>query len=84
LIDDPEYKALYDEYLQTFTDEVFTEEKMVEIYSEYYEQIQEYAYEEIAGYTFIRSDASFDAAVEALKDHVAERSEAVDAYLNNQ
>ena len=81
LIDDPEYKTVYDEYLQQFVDEVFTEEKMTETYSDYYQMIKEYAYDERSGYSYIKSDKSFDSAVEALTSHVAERNAAVQSYL---
>ncbi|MDY0235793.1 MAG: CotH kinase family protein [Gudongella sp.] len=83
LIGDTEYKAIYDSYLEQFTQEIFTEEKMTKTYTEYYEMIKEYAYAEEEGYSFIKSDQSFDSAVEALKAHVVERNEAVKAYLEN-
>lgn len=83
LIDDSEYKAIYDSYIEEFTQEVFTEEKMIETYTKYYELIKEYAYAEEEGYSFIKSSQSFDSAVEALKIHVTERNEAVNSYLED-
>lgn len=83
LIDDPEYKAVYDGYLQQFVDEVFIPEKMIKTYNEYFEMIKEYAYAERTGYTFIKSDAEFNQAVEGLKTHVEQRNTAVKEYLAN-
>lgn len=83
IISDPEYKTIYNNYMNQFTQEVYTEEKMTETYSKYFEMIKQYAYDEEKGYTFIKSDESFDSAVEALKSYVIERNEVVKAYLEN-
>ena len=81
LIDQTEYKAVYESYLQEFIEEVFIPANMTSSYAEYYELIKEYAYEEESGYTFIRYDSEFDQAVEALKTHVQTRNDAVNSYL---
>ena len=83
LLDDAEYKAEYDSYVQNFVDEVFSRDKMIETYNGYFEMIKECAYNEVSGYTFIRSDQSFNSAVEDLKSHVVQRNEAVVKYLKN-
>lgn len=81
LMDEVDYKTIYDTYVYEFNENVFTEEKMVETYTKYFEMIKEYAYAEVEGYSYITSDQSFDAAVDALKSHVADRNEAVTSYL---
>ena len=81
LMNESEYKTIYDTYVYQFTQDVFTQESMVETYSKYYEMIKEYAYDEVKGYSFITSDQSFDSAVEMLKIHVVERNDAVTSYL---
>jgi spore coat protein CotH len=81
IIDDSEYKATYEGYLEQFIDEVFTVEKMTETYETYDELIKEYAYQEVGGYTFLSSDSDYDQAIETLKTHVALRNEAVEDYL---
>ena len=77
LIDDSGFKAVYDNYVEQFTREVFYPEKMIETYNNYFEMIKEYAYDEIPGYTFIRSDQAFDSAVERLKTHSRQRNKVV-------
>lgn len=79
----PEYKGIYNAYVQEFVDEVFTMEAMTATYDTYYELLKEYAYAEGVGYTSLSSDAEFDKAVETLKSHVEQRKEAVDSYLGN-
>jgi spore coat protein CotH len=81
LLEEPEYKALYEAYLQEFVEEVFTMENMVETYDTYYDLIKEYAYAEEDGYTFLSSEKAFDQAVTTLKTHVEKRIEAVESYL---
>jgi hypothetical protein len=81
IMDDAEYKAMYDAYLKEFVDEVFTLDKMIETYDKYYDLIKEYAYSEVSGYSFLKSSADFDKAVEALKTHVVSRNAAVEEYL---
>jgi hypothetical protein len=83
IIDIPEYKEVYDGYLAKFVDEVFTEESMTETFDELYELIKPYAYAEEEGYSFISSDEAFDNAVAGLYEHVTNRNDAVDAYLND-
>ncbi len=77
-----DYRQVYENYLQQFIDEVFVPETMIETYSNYYDLLKEYAYDEVSGYTFIYSDSYFDNAVNTLKSHVESRSSAVEEYLN--
>lgn len=61
--------------------EAFTEGKMTITYDKYYQLIKEYAYDEVDGRTFLKSDEDFDKAVETLKKHVVERNDAVKDYI---
>lgn len=81
LIDQPEYKTIYETDLQQFTEEVFVTANMIETYNNYFELIKEHAYAEESGYSFIGSSAEFDQAVEILKTHVQSRNSAVTSYL---
>ncbi len=78
-IDD--YKALYDGYLRDFIDNYFTSDIMTARYTAYSDLIKQYAYDEVSGYTFLNSDASFDAAITTLKSHVSSRYTTVNSYL---
>ncbi len=82
LIQQEEYKATYEMYLQKFVDEIFIPSKMISLYSTYYDLLKEYAYAEQPGYTFIRTDGDFDRAVEILKTHVQSRNSVVNNFLN--
>ncbi len=81
IIDQPEYEAIYETYLQQFIDEVFIPADMMNTYSTYYELLKDYAYAEESGYTYIDYDDQFDLAVETLKSHVQSRNDAVNSYL---
>ena len=81
LIDVPGYKQKYEAYLQQFVDEVFVPETMVQLYSEYYDLLKEYAYAEVSGFSFLESDSDFDSAVSTLKSHVQSRNNEVASYL---
>jgi len=81
LIDDAEYKEIYEAYMLQFIEEVFIPNNMIVTYSNYYEMLKEYAYAEESGYTFIQYDSEFDNAVEELQTHVQSRTDAVLSYL---
>ncbi len=81
LVDVDEYIPIYKNYLLEFKEGVFAPERMTTLYSNYQTLLQEYAYAENSPYTFIRSDAAFDAAIEELKQHVQARASAVQSYL---
>lgn len=83
LMDTPEYRAKYENYLQQFVNEVFVPEKLISTYNRYYEMLKQFAYAEEEDYTFISSDVAFDNAVEDLKSHVQERNDAVNDFLND-
>ncbi|MCH4890426.1 spore coat protein [Acidaminobacter sp. JC074] len=82
LMEDETYIEKYQQYLIEFTDQVFNTEKMTQVYEKHYELIKAYAYDEESGYTFIDTDQSFDKAVEYLIQHVEDRKETLDSYLN--
>jgi spore coat protein H len=75
-----EYKEQYDNYLEEFVTEVFYEQKMLDVYNTYYDLIYEYVRAEDSEYSFT-TPSNFKSEVESLKQHVAERSEQVEAYL---
>lgn len=67
--------------LREVIDGVFEPSKMISTYEAYYNLLQQYAYDEVRGYTFLSSDAHFDSAVETLKEHVQTRYELIEGYL---
>jgi len=81
LMDVDEYQQVYRDYLLEFIEDVFVPNKMITLYSQYHELLQEYAYAESSPYTFIFSDASFDSAIDVLKNHVQARAAAIQSYL---
>ncbi len=81
LIDIPEYKQKYDEYLNQFVTEFFVPNDIIQLYSDYYDLLKESAYAEESKYSFLNSDSDFDAAVSQLKSHVQNRTNVVENYL---
>jgi spore coat protein CotH len=82
LMDNPEYKLIYENYLEEFISGVFAPDKLISTYNKYYDLVKEYAYNEVSGYTFISYNEEFDQAVEILKQHVQERETTVLDYLD--
>lgn len=82
LMDVDEYEQIYKTYALQFINEVFIPETMVTTYSEYYELLKDYAYDEVSGYTFINNDSDFDQAVATLKTHVQSRNNAVLSFVD--
>ena len=81
LMDIPEYESIYKNYLQEFGLTSFSAEKMIPLYTRYYELLKEYAYSENAGYSFLEYDTDFDNAIDELKSHVIERNSLVSSFL---
>lgn len=81
IMNDADYKLKYKTYLKQFITEVFEPTKMTALYTSYYNLLKESAYSELSGYTFIYSDAEFDAAISTLKTHVTSRNTVVTTYL---
>jgi len=82
LIDDAGYNEKYETYMLQFIQETFIPGDMVALYNSYSTLLQQYAYAEEPGYTFLNNDAQFDQAVQELKTHVEQRNSAVQAFLN--
>lgn len=82
LIDIPKYKTIYQQYLKEFVEGSFDPDSMAILYTQYYDLLKNYVYDEVSGYTFLNSDTDFDQAVEELKNHAQERKTAVLNYLN--
>ncbi len=80
IIDVDEYNEMYEGYLAQFVDEVFIPSEMIATYERYQAMIQEYAYAEEQGYTFIQNDSEFDMAISDLKSHVQSRTNAVASF----
>lgn len=78
---DATYRAKYDAYVREITDGAFNVNTMQNLYTEYAALIESDATSERAGFTFLNSAASFQAAVNTLKNHVEQRAAAVDSYL---
>lgn len=81
IIDQPEYEAIYEAYLQQFVDEVFIPSELTALYSEYYSLLKEYVYAESNGYSYINYDGQFDSGVSTMKSHAESRKAAVISYL---
>jgi len=84
LLDDATYNQKYREYMLQFIQEVFIPNEMITRYNTYSSLLQDAAYAEASPYTFLHSDADFGQAIEALKTHVQQRNDAVQAYLNQK
>jgi len=75
------YRAKYDAYLRDVIDGPFNTNTMDALYTEYADLIESHATSERAGFTFLNNATSFQSAVSALKNHVAQRTAAVESYL---
>jgi spore coat protein H len=81
LANDDQYLERYKYYMLQFCEDVFDPESMTSLYGKYYDLLKEFAYAEISGYSFLRSDADFDAGVEELINHVSARNNAMESFL---
>jgi len=79
---DKQYKAVYEEYLQEVSESVFTVDTMESLYERYAELIKPYALNEQDWYSFLNSENDFDLAISTLKQHVSERNNAAQLYLD--
>ena len=77
----PVYKERYDEYLQETIDGIFNENTIKAKYQNYADLIQPYATSEREGFTFLENSTDFSEAIETLKKHAQERTQAVQEYL---
>jgi len=84
LLDDEVYHAQYVSYVETFIDAVFEPEELARTYRGLAALVEPFALAENEGYTFLRSDAAFHNAIDALIAHAADRYEAAAAYVAGQ
>jgi spore coat protein CotH len=82
LKDVDEYNEMYENYLQQFIDEVFIPSEMVATYQSYEALLEEYAYAEEPGYSYIIYGSEFNNEVDELESHVSRRNANVASYLS--
>lgn len=82
LYQDEVYKAQYDTYLQEVIDGAFNTSTIQSLYNSYSTLVEPYATSEIEGYTFLNSSSDFQIAINELNSHVANRTTAVNNYLD--
>jgi len=81
LLDDAFYKEMYESHMQVFATEVFTPEIMIPRYTALSALVRADAILERSPYTFMRSSADFDAAIDTLKTQVQNRHDLVETYM---
>lgn len=79
---DDVYKAKYDTYLQEVIDGPFNTATIQTLYSTYSNLVEPYATTEVDGYSFLNNSSDFYSAISTLKTHVANRTAAVNNYLD--
>lgn len=83
--DDPVYYARYKDYVHTFTEDVFTPEKMHLLLDSYHNMISPYVIgpqeKEQGKYTHLISTGAFVTELAKLKEHVTQRQQAVTEFL---
>lgn len=82
IVDVPEYRAIYDAYIQEFIEGAFLPSKMDDQYSAYDALISESATSEESGYTFLYSSSSYYSAVSTIKSHCSSRTSTANSYLS--
>lgn len=81
LLDDATYLAAYKSHMRAFNDNVFTPQRMNELYERNHGLISQYASTEQKGYTYLTSSATFSSELSVLKQHVVGRNQAVKDFL---
>ena len=83
IILNPDYKAKYHEYLESFIETSFSANRMNDIYAAQYDLLYDSAQNEESGYTFLGNNgvSSFSSAVNTLIDHNLSRIATVEDYL---
>ena len=83
IILNPDYKAKYHEYLESFIETSFSSDRMNEIYTDQYNLLYDSAQKEETGYSFLGNNAvsSFSSAVNTLIEHNLSRIASVEDYL---
>lgn len=78
---DETYRTKYDIYVRKTIEETFNVNTMQALYTEYAALIEADATSERSGFTFLNNAASFQSAVNTLKNQVEQRTVAVNNYL---
>lgn len=83
--DDPVYYTRYKDYVNTFAQDVFTSEKMNLLFDSYHNLISPYVIgpqeKEQGNYTHLSSTGAFVTELAKLKEHVAQRQQAVTEFI---
>ena len=86
LMDDPIYSAAYTAYVEAVINGPFDPESITTRYQELHDLIRPYVVGtggEIEGYTHLRSDTAFDAALDEMIQHAESRYQAATDFLNS-
>lgn len=81
LIDQDEYRSIYESYLQQTINGAFNPSEIKNIYEYYHNLISEYVEAEQYGYTFLNSQSDFTNSLNEQNDHVDDRYNAVIQYF---
>ncbi len=84
LMDDPIYRAQYNQYLEETIQGAFEPEAMAVTYQKYHNLIAPYVEKEEQGFTQVQSMKTFDSALDELIQHAQSRARAVEEYLAGQ
>lgn len=82
LVDVPEYRTIYDAYLQQFIDGEFSTNTMNSRISSYDALISTSATSEISGNTFLNSSTDYTNAISTLSSNISSQNSAASSYLN--
>lgn len=81
LIDIPEYKTIYDNYIDSFINSSFANTNTDNLFSTQDALISNSATSEISGYSFLNSSADYSSAVSEIKTYCTDRVTAAEQYL---
>lgn len=84
LLDDPTYLAIYKSHMRSFSEGVFTPQRMNELFERNHSLIAPFAVGangEQKSYTYLTSATTFTNELSALKQHVATRNQVVNDFL---
>jgi len=81
IIDQTKYSAIYKANLNQFITEIFTIDKLQTSYQTWANLIEQWVTAEDPDYSFLNSPSDFSDEVEYLKQHVIQRIQAVNQYL---
>lgn len=81
VVDVPEYRQKFNDYIQTFITDVFEPSRMESKYNADMNLLSSSASNEQSGYTFLNGSGDFTSAVNTLISHASQRKSAAEAYL---